>query len=91
MFPLPGGDALALVRVLTLSPEVVLESVERRRGIVGGDGLGEVQIVDHVPVPVQVVPEARLPLTPHRFVNGGMIRLEQVERSVRWRVQERRG
>src|SRR5829696_7535258 len=76
-----GGPPLALVGVLSLAAEVELERVEERCGVVGGDRVHEVKVVDGVPVAVQVSLEARLPFVPHFCVHSGerLFSVEQIE------------
>src|SRR5215208_3516116 len=66
-----GGPPLTLVGVLSLAPKVEPERVEERRGIVGGDRVYKVQVVDGMPVAVQVRLEAGQPLEPLFSVHSG--------------------
>ena len=59
-----GQPLLAGVWIASFPADENLERLEGRRGIVGRDGLGEVQVVNGVSIAVQIVAETRLPRLP---------------------------
>ena len=71
VLPALGRQPLALVRVVALPPQVELHRLQQGRGIVGRHRADEVQVVDRMAEPVEVVLEAGMPLLPQRLVHTG--------------------